>query len=167
MVENLALLLTAFGAGSVTGAWATHVFERRSSEKARRIETDKTTYSQRRTVLITTNLAAFIRSDRCRENEREELAELIQNLGAGEHRSDFLDPRAKKAWVKFLAKSAECGWKRLAGTITEPEISDYNGAREEWEHAARNCFGPLPEIGNLPSLRRAASQADPIVQEAA
>jgi hypothetical protein len=149
MLDSMIPWVTAFGLGNFTGAAATYFLR----ENKRRIETDKATYCRRTSVLISINLAAFIRSDRCLDKERTELAELIQNLGAGEHRKDFLDSKVERAWSHFLSKSAECGWKRLSGVITEPEISEYNRAREKWERAARKSFGPLPEIEERPSLR--------------
>jgi hypothetical protein len=153
MLDLVIALLTAFGLGNITGSIATHFLSRRAEEQRRRVETDRATYERRTTVLITTTLAALIRSDRCREHERSELAELIQNLGAGEHRGDFLDPRVRRAWGRFLERSAECGWKRLAGTITERDIDAYVKAHEAWDIAARRSFGPLPERGERPSMR--------------
>ena len=143
-------LLTAFGLGNITGSIAGHFLSRRAEEQRRRVATDRATYERRSTVLIATTLAAFIRSNRCRDSDRNQLAELIQNLAAGEHRGEFLDPRVRRAWVRFLELSAECGWKRLAGTITEPEIDRYIKAHEAWENAARRSFGPLPEIDDPP-----------------
>jgi len=156
MLDMFIAILTAFGLGSITGSVASHVLARRAEEQRRRVATDRATYERRSTILIATTLAALIRSNRGDENERTELAELVQNLGAGEHRGDFLDPRVKRAWVHFLERSAECGWKRLAGTITEPEIAAYVKAFEEWDRAARKSFGPLPELGELPPARHGA-----------
>ena len=153
MLDMFIAILTAFGLGSITGSVASHILGRRAEEQRRRVATDRATYERRSTILITTTLAALIRSNRAVEDERDDLAELVQNLGAGEHRGDFLDPRVKRAWVRFLERSAECGWKRLRGTITEPEIAAYVKAHEEWERAARKSFGPLPELGETPPMR--------------
>ena len=160
-------LLAAFGVGNITGAVATHILERRAEERKRRIETDQATYSRRSTVVISTMMAALIRSDRCFDNEREEFSELVQNLAAGEHRNDFLDPAVHRAWVRFLSRSAECGWKRLAGTITEQEITEYNQSREAWEHASKKAFGPLPEIGGRPLLRGRGARNEAFRRDAA
>jgi len=162
MLESLGLLLSAFGAGNISGAVVTHLLNRRAGDRKRRIETDKAMYSRRSTVLISTTLAALIRTERCRDHDREALAEVIQNLEAGEHRNDFLDPSVRRAWRKFLSKSAECGWKRLAGTITDPEVCAYNLARDEWEHAARKSFGPLPDRPEPPVIRNASRGLEPL-----
>jgi hypothetical protein len=167
MVEMLAPLLTAFGVGGVVGAVATHFLERHAEERKRRMETDKATYSRRSTILITTMVAALIRSNRCLDNEREELCELVQNLATGEHRNDFLDPTVQRAWARFLSKSAECGSKRIAGAITEREIDEYTRAREEWELAAKKAFGPLPEIGTRPLMRNRAGRTEAFRRDAA
>jgi hypothetical protein len=105
------------------------------------------------TRLISANLCALIRSDRYREGEREELAELVQELSDGTHRVRFLDARVQKAWAKLVRKSAECGWRRLSNAITETEIADYTRTWEEWLAAARESFGPIPE-NDRPLLRR-------------
>jgi hypothetical protein len=154
MLDVFIAILTAFGLGNITGSIATHFLSRRAEEQRRRVETDRATYERRTTVLIATTLAAFIRSNRFREGDHEALAELVQNLGAGEHRGDFLDPPVQKAWRRLLDRSAECGWKRLAGTITELEIAAYVRDHEAWERAARRSFGPLPELSESPPVRQ-------------
>jgi len=159
-------LLPAFGVGNVTGIIATHFLKRRADGLKRRAATDLATYRRRSTILISTTLAALIRSNRC-ENDRNELAELIQNLGAGEHRDDFLDPGVGRAWARLIDKSAECGWKRLAGTITELDIDAYSRIRQDWERAAKKSFGPLPELTVRPSMRRTARREDSFFEEAA
>ena len=154
MMNMLIALLSVFGLGNLTGSIATHFLSRRAETLRRRVATDSATYERRSTVLISTSIAALIRSDRCRDHGRGELAELIRNLGAGEHRDDFLDTRVKRAWVRFLELSAECGCKRLAGRITELEIDAYTRAREEWQEAARRSFGPLRESLDHPVMRQ-------------
>ena len=156
MLDMFIAILTAFGLGNITGSVASHVLALRAEERRRRVATDRATYERRSTLLITTTLAALIRSNRGDENERTELAELVQHLGAGQHRGDFLDPRVKRTWVRFLERSAECGWKRLAGTLTEPEIAAYVKAYEEWERTARKSFGPLPDLAETPPARHGA-----------
>lgn len=154
MLDVFIAILTAFGLGNITGSIATHFLSRRAEEQRRRVETDRATYERRTTVLITTTLSAFIRSNRFREGDQDMLAELVQNLGAGERRGDFLDPRVRRAWGHLLDRSAECGWKRLAGTITELEIAAYVRAHEAFEIAARRSFGPLPELSESPAARQ-------------
>lgn len=154
MLDVFIAILTAFGLGNITGSVAAHFLSRRAEEQRRRVETDRATYERRSTILITTTLAALIRSNRYREGQRDDLAELIQNLGAGEHRGDFLDPRVKRKWGRLLTLSAECGWKRLAGNITERDIASYVKAHEAWERAARKSFGPLPELTDTPPMRQ-------------
>ena len=160
MLDVFIAILTAFGLGNITGSIATHFLSRRAEEQRRRVETDRATYERRTTVLITTTLAAFIRSNRFRESDREALAELVQNLGAGQHRQDFLDPRVRKAWGRLLDQSAGCGWKRLAGTITEMEIAVYVRAHEAFDNAARRSFGPLPELSESPTVRQDEASPD-------
>ena len=152
-MDLIIAILTAFGLGNITGSIAGHFLSRRAEEQRRRVATDRATYERRTTVLIATTLAAFIRSNRFREGERDQLAELIQNLGAGEHQGDFLDRRVRRAWVRFLERSVECGWKRLAGIITEREVALYVRAHETWENACRRSFGPLPELEDHPTMR--------------
>lgn len=167
MFEILIPLLSGFGIGNVTGAVTVHFLKRRAGVLKRRAATDQATYRNRSTVLISTTLAAYIRSNRCRDGERAELEELIQDLSEREHRNNFLCPQARRAWTRFLEKSAECGWKRLSGTITEPDIDGYSKARQEWEHAARRSFGPLPEIVERPAMRRGSRRSDSLSEEAA
>src|SRR5262245_17987036 len=67
----------------------------------------------------------------------DELEELVQNLSNGTHCSRFLDPTVQIAWASLVQKSAECGWRRLAGSITERDIVEYTRVWEAWLLAAR------------------------------
>ncbi len=160
MKPDLAAIASALGIGAAIGSVVTLLLKdhlaRRSERRRRQVETDRATYQARMTRLIGANLCAFIRSDRCREGEREDLAELIQELSDGAHREGFLDPKVQAAWLLLVKKSAECGWRRLAGVITEQEIADYTQIWEAWQAAARESFGPLPE-SDPPRLRRSAA----------
>ena len=153
---NVAGVLSAFGMGTAVGSVVTlllkHHVIRRSERRRRRIETDRATYQERMTRLIAANLCALIRSNRYREGEREELAELVQELSDGAHLGRFLDPIVQAAWVSLVKKSAECGSRRLSGVITEQDIAEYTQAWEAWLAAARESFGPLPE-SDRPQLR--------------
>jgi hypothetical protein len=105
------------------------------------------------TRLIAANLCALIRSNRYRDGEREDLAELVQELSDGAHRERFPDPKVQTAWAKLVRKTAECGWRRLADVVTEQDIADYTRIWEAWLTAARKSFGPLPE-SDRPLMRR-------------
>jgi integrase len=93
--------------------------------------------------------------------EHPRLSDLLQELrdrtseafSDGAHRERFLNPKVQAAWLRLVKKSAECGWRRLAGVVTEQEIADYTQAWEAWLTAARESFGPLPE-NDRPLLRR-------------
>lgn len=156
MKPEVAALASAFGVGTVVGSVVTlllkHYLIRRSNDRTRRIETDRATYQQRMTRLIAANLCALIRSNRCRDGEREELADLIQELSDGAHRELFLDPKVQAAWVHLVEKTARCGWLRLGDVVTELDIAEYTQAWEAWLRAARESFGPLPE-SDPPLLR--------------
>lgn len=160
MTAETAEILSAFGVGGLIGSVVTLLVKDRLSRQAehrkQRIETDRATYQERLTRLIAANLCALIRSDRYREGEREDLAELIQSLSDGDCRQRFLDPRVQKAWAELVEKSAEYGWKRLSGVITEPDIADYTRAWERWQLLARESFGPFPE-SDRPFMRARAS----------
>jgi hypothetical protein len=116
------------------------------------------------TRLVASNLSALIRSNRYREGERGELAELVQELSDGAHQVRFLDPKVQLAWAALVRKSAECGWRRLSDVLTELEIADYTRIRDSWILAARESFGPLPE-GDSPHLRHARTER--AIEEAA
>lgn len=168
MKPDIAALVSAFGIGTAVGSVVTllvkHQLIRRSERRRRRIETDRATYQERMTRLIAANLCALIRSNRYRDGEREELAELIQNLSDGAHQQRFLDPKVQAAWVHLLKQTAECGWRRLADVITERNIADYTHAWQAWLNEARESFGPLPE-SDRPLMRR--SEATSRVEEVA
>lgn len=153
MATGIVELATAFGAGTVVGVVVKHFLGLMTEKRRQRVETDRATYQERMTQLISANLCALIRSDRYREGEREELAELVQELSDGTHRVRFLDAAVQKAWAKLVRKSAEYGWRRLSNVITETEIADYTRTWEEWLAAARESFGPIPE-NDRPLLRR-------------
>jgi hypothetical protein len=159
MRADFAAIVSAFGIGTALGSVVTlllkHHLLRRSERRRRQVETDRATYQERMTRLIAANLCALIRSNRYREGEREELAELIQDLSEGAHRQRFLDPKVQAAWSLLVRKSAECGWRRLGGVLTEREIADYTRAWEGWLIAARESFGPLPE-NDRPVMRRSS-----------
>ena len=161
-------LLSAFGIGTVLGSVATLLVKdqlsRRAELRHRRIETDRATYQERTTRLIAANLCALIRSDRYRDGDRGELEELVQNLSNGTHCARFLDPIVQRAWADLVRKSAECGWQRLAGVITERDIIEYTRIWEAWLLAARESFGPLPEADS-PQLRGSRT-ADQIIRVA-
>jgi hypothetical protein len=152
-------LTSAFGFGSVFGSIVSLLLKeqllRRKERHDRRVETDRATCHERRTRLIVANLSAFIRSNRCREGERDELAALIQNLSDGDVHVRFLDPAVQVRWAAFVKLSATCGWQRLSGVITELEITEYTAALESWRSAARRSFGPLLE-SDPPRLRKTA-----------
>lgn len=168
MKLDLTALLSAFGIGTMVGSVVTLLVKDRLSRQAerrrRRIETDRATYQERMTRLIAANLCALIRSNRYRDGEREELAELVQNLSDGTHQRRFLDPKVQEAWATLVHKSAEYGWRRLAGVITESDIADYTRSWETWQTAAKESFGPLQE-NDRPRMRR--SRAEGAVEEAA
>ncbi len=149
--------LSAFGIGTAFGSSVTlvlkHQLVRQTERRRRQVQTDRATYQERMTRLIAANLCALIRSDRYRDGEREELGELVQELSDGTHHQRFLDPVVQATWSRLVRLSAECGWRRLSGVITEPEIAEYTAAWEAWMLAARESFGPLPE-GDRPRLRR-------------
>lgn len=161
-------LASAFGFGTVFGSIVSLLVNqhllRRKERDDRRVETDRATHTERMTRLIVANLSAFIRSNRCREGERDELAELIQNLSAGDVHVRFLDPVVQVRWAAFVKLSATCGWQRLSGVITELEITEYTAALESWRSAARRSFGPLLE-SDPPRLRKTAPT--PTQEEAA
>lgn len=167
MRSYLPTILSALGVGTAVGSVVTYFlkdhFVRKTEGRRRRIETDRATYQERTTRLIAANLCALIRSNRYREGELEELAELIQELSDGTHLTRFLDPPVQAAWAHLLQKSAECGWRRLAGVVTEQDIVAYTRAWETWLAAARESFGPLPE-SDRPRLRSREGNA---VEEAA
>lgn len=156
MPTDLVSVASAFGVGTVFGSVVTlllkHALVRRSEQLRRRIATDRATYEQRTTRLIAANLCALIRSDRCRDGEREDLADLVQELSDGAHRERFLDPKVQAAWSHLVDKTAECGWLRLGEVVTERDIAEYTEAWETWLRAARESFGPLPE-NDPPQLR--------------
>lgn len=157
MKPDLVGLISAFGVGTIVGSIVTLLLKdylvRRAENRRRQIETDRATYQERMTRLIAANLCALIRSDRCRDEERGELADLIQELSDGSHRVRFLDPGVQTAWARLVALSAECGWRRLAGVVSERDIAQYTRAWEAWLLAARESFGPLPE-SDRPVMRR-------------
>ena len=167
-MRSVVELLSAFGVGTVLGSLGTLLLKehllRQKERRDRQVETDRATYHERMTRLIVANLSAFIRSDRCRDGEREELAELIQNLSEGELHVRFVDTAVQHRWAIFAKLSAECGWRRLSGLITELEISEYTSALESWRSAARRSFGPLLE-NDPPRLRKSAER--PAREEAA
>jgi len=167
-IVDVAALMSAFGIGAAVGSTATlllkHQLTRLSERRRRRIETDRATYQHRMTRLISANLCALIRSNRYRHGEREDLAGLVQELSDGAHQERFLDPKVQVAWARLTKKTAECGWRRLAGVVTERDIADYTQVWEAWLTAARESFGPLPE-SDSPLLRRA--RAEQALEEAA
>ena len=154
---DLTALASVFGVGATVGSVVTlhvkHELTRRSERRRQRVETDRATYQHRVTRLITANLCALIRSNRYRDGERDELAELVQELSDGAHQKLFLDPKVQVAWALLVKKTAEHGWRRLTGVVTERDIADYTRAWEAWLTAARESFGPLPE-SDSPLLRR-------------
>jgi hypothetical protein len=160
MQSDITKILSAFAGGTAFGSVVTlllkHHLIRRSERRRRQIETDRATYQERMTRLIAANLCALIRSNRYREGEREELAELVQELSDGAHQERFLDPTVHAAWVRLVKKSAECGWRRLTDVVTEQDIADYTQAWEAWLIAARESFGPLPE-NDRPIVRRSGA----------
>ena len=139
-------LASVAGLGAVLLALLTHRLKKSTKDERRQIETDLATYKERTTTLISSTLCAFIRSNRHREGERDDLAQLIRELSDGAHQARFLDPAVQEAWKRFVIKSAEYGWRRLAEAITETDIADYTRAWEAWLHAARRSFGPLPAL---------------------
>ena len=152
-------LASTFGLGIVFGSVASLLLRehllRRKERRDRRVEIDRATCHERMTRLIVANLSAFIRSNRCREGERDELAEIIQHLSDGDVHVRFLDPAVQVRWASFVKLSATCGWQRLSGVITELEITEYTAALESWRSAARKSFGPLLE-SDPPRLRKTA-----------
>jgi hypothetical protein len=157
MKPDVAAIVSALGVGTVFGSVVTlvlkHHLDRRSERQKRRIETDRATYQERMTRLIAANLCALIRSNRYREGEREELAQLVQELSDGAHQVRFLDAKVQAAWVCLVKKSAEYGWRRLTDVVTERDIADYTRIWEAWLTTARESFGPLPE-SDRPVMRR-------------
>lgn len=157
MKPDFAAIVSAFGVGTAVGSVVTlllkHHLIRQSERRRRQIETDRATYQERITRLIAANLCALIRSNRYRDGEREELAELVQDISDGAHQERFLDPNVQAAWARLVKRSAECGWRRLTGVITERDIAEYTQAWEAWLIAARESFGPLPE-SDRPRVRR-------------
>ena len=153
---NVAAILTALGVGAAVGSSVTlllkHYLVARSERRRRQLDTDRSTYNERTTRLIAANLCALIRSNRYREGERDELAALVQELSDGAHQERFIDPKVQAAWSLLVKKSAECGWRRLTGVVTEQDIAGYTQAWESWLAAARQSFGPLPE-SDRPRLR--------------
>mgnify|MGYP001446287055 CR=1 FL=1 len=168
MKPDVAALLSAFGVGTAAGSVVTLLLEhnliRRSERRHQQIETDRATYQHRMTRLIAANLCALIRSNRYRDGEREELAELVQELSDGAHRERFLDRKVQEVWERLVKKTAECGWLRLTDRVTEQDIADYTRVWEAWLTAARKSFGPLPE-SDRPLMRR--SRASGAVEDAA
>ena len=161
MQSNVIEIVSSLGIGAALGSVVTYLVKERLSRQAegrrRRIETDRATYGERMTRLIAANLCALIRSDRYRDGEREELADLVQHLSDGAHQQGFLDPTVQAAWAVLVKKSAEYGWRRLGGVITDKEIADYTQAWEAWMVASSESFGPLPEA-DRPQLRRRGNE---------
>jgi hypothetical protein len=157
MKPIVAALASAFGIGTAIGSAVTllvrHQLVLRTERRRRRIESDRATYEHRVTRLIAANLCALIRSNRYRDGEREELEDLIQELSDGAHVNRFIDPRVQEVWARLVRESAECGWRRLAGLITEQDIADYTRVWQEWMIAAGESFGPLHET-DRPVMRR-------------
>jgi hypothetical protein len=160
MTSFFPAIVSAFGIGTALGSVVTllvkHRLIRASERRRRQIETDRATYQERMTRLIAGNLCAFIRSNRYRDGELEEISELIQNLSDGAHRQRFLDPKVQAAWIDLVKISAECGWRRLTDVVTERDIKEYTHAWETWLVAARESFGPLPE-NDRPLMRRSGA----------
>jgi len=157
MRPDVATIASAFGIGTAVGSVVAlvvkHHLIRRSERRRQQIDTDRATYQERMTRLIAANLCALIRSNRYREGELDGLAQLVQELSDGAYQQRFLDPKVRAAWVRLVKKSGECGWRRLAGVITEPDIAEYTHAWEAWVLACRESFGPLPE-NDRPLMRR-------------
>lgn len=162
MNADLSTLLTTLGLGTVLGSVVTLLLKdhlaRQEERRRQQIETDRATYQERITRLIGANLSALIRSNRCREGERAELADLVQELSEGAHRERFLDPTVQLAWLRLVELSSHHGWRRLTDSITDTDIAEYTRAWEVWMVASRESFGPLPEA-DPPPLRRMRAAA--------
>jgi hypothetical protein len=160
---------SAFGGGGVVGSLLTLLLKdhlaRRAERRKRAIATDRAIYQERMTRLIVANLSAFIRSNRYRAGEREDLAVLIQELANGAHRRRFLDPKVREAWIHLVRKSVECGRLRLTATITERDVAEYATIWEQFMNAARIAFGPVPE-GDRPIMRMKAAAVDALDEAA-
>jgi hypothetical protein len=170
MQPDITATLSAFGVGAIVGSILTllvkDALDRRSERRRQRIETDRATYGARMTRLIDESLCAFIRSDRYRECDLPAITELVSNLMDGSHRRLFRDPRVQEAWALLVARTAECGCMRISGVITEFDIVGYTRIREDWLHAARESFGPLPEFDHAPAWRGSATAEESLARAA-
>ena len=172
-VDEIKEWIAVFGLGGVAGTLATlvvkailerksedykHSWQEKREAKGKRVETDRATYSQRLTILVRENLAAYIRSGRWFTDE-DDLKRLVLSLSRGAH-EHFLDPEVNRAWLALVSKSVELAARRLTTGIQELEIREYNRIRNEWEDAAKRSFGPLPATPSL-TPRREPSEGDP------
>ena len=164
--EEVKQWATVLGIGGIVGSiltlWVKAALENRTEERRKRredesktrdnrIDTDRATYNQRITILIRSNLAAYIRSGKWYSDE-EDLKRLVASLAQGTY-EHFLDPAVNDLWMGLIRKSVQLANKRMVTGLAEADIREYNRIRREWEDSAKRSFGPLPETPGFPVPR--------------